>query len=130
MRRPSALGASASTAAAPCILLDRDRAKHQHWTNTRQHLRKRLFVKQSIPLRLGLLVAGMVLPLTIFAAVLVYYNYEANRRTAYDRVLQIARGVAVCRSVFGTTMRAKRALSSRCVFFSVYRRSAVCFGAQ
>jgi hypothetical protein len=36
----------------------------------------------------------------------------------------------VCRSVFGTTMRAKRALSSRCVFFSVYRRSAVCFGAQ
>jgi hypothetical protein len=35
----------------------------------------------------------MVLPLTIFAVVLVYYNYEANRRTAYDRVLQIARGV-------------------------------------
>src|SRR5260221_3961757 len=53
-----------------------------------------LFAKQSIPTRLGLLVAGMVLPLTVFAAVLVYYNYESNRRTAYDRLLQIARGVA------------------------------------
>jgi two-component sensor histidine kinase len=56
--------------------------------------RAQLFAKKSIPLRLGLLVAGVVLPLTIFAAVLVYYNYEANRRTAYDRILQIARGVA------------------------------------
>jgi two-component sensor histidine kinase len=53
-----------------------------------------LFAKQSIPIRLGLLVTGMVLPLTVFAAVLVYYNYEGNRRTAYDRLLQIARGVA------------------------------------
>jgi len=53
-----------------------------------------LFPKQSIPIRLGLLVTGMVLPLTVFAAVLVYYNYEGNRRTAYDRLLQIARGVA------------------------------------
>ena len=35
-----------------------------------------------------------------------------------------------CRTAFGATIRAKRALSSRCVFFSVYRRSAVCFGAQ
>jgi hypothetical protein len=34
-----------------------------------------------------------------------------------------------CRSAFGAAMRAKRALSSRCVFFSVYRRSAVCSGA-
>ena len=49
---------------------------------------------KSLPLRLGLLVAGMVFPLTVFAAVLVYYNYEANRRTAYDRILQIARGLA------------------------------------
>ena len=54
----------------------------------------RLLAKQSIPVRLGLLVAGVVLPLTIFAVALVYYNYEANRRTAYDRILQIARGVA------------------------------------
>jgi Cache domain len=36
----------------------------------------------------------MVLPLTVFAVVLVYYNYEGNRRTAYERILQIARGVA------------------------------------
>ena len=55
---------------------------------------RRLLAKQSIPVRLGLLVAGVVLPLTIFAVALVYYNYEANRRTAYDRILQIARGVA------------------------------------
>ena len=54
----------------------------------------RLLAKQFIPVRLGLLVAGMVLPLTVFAVVLVYYNYEGNRRTAYDRILQIARGVA------------------------------------
>jgi two-component sensor histidine kinase len=56
--------------------------------------RGRLLAKQSIPVRLGLLVTGMVLPLTVFAVVLVYYNYEGNRRTAYDRILQIARGVA------------------------------------
>ena len=55
---------------------------------------RRLLAKQSIPLRLGLLVTGMVLPLTVFAVVLVYYNYEGNRRTAYDRILQIARGIA------------------------------------
>jgi two-component sensor histidine kinase len=54
----------------------------------------RFVTKQSIPLRLGLLITGMVLPLTVFAVVLVYYNYEGNRRTAYDRILQIARGVA------------------------------------
>jgi two-component sensor histidine kinase len=53
-----------------------------------------LLAKQSIPLRLGFLVTGLVLPLTVFAAVLFYYNYEGNRRTAYDRILQIARGVA------------------------------------
>ena len=35
----------------------------------------------------------MVLPLTVFAAVLVYYNYETSRTTAYDRILQIARGL-------------------------------------
>ena len=54
----------------------------------------RLLAKQSVPVRLGVLVTGMVLPLTILAVVLVYYNYEVNRRTAYDRILQIARGVA------------------------------------
>jgi two-component sensor histidine kinase len=54
----------------------------------------RLLAKQSIPVRLGLLVTGMVLPLTVFAVVLLYYNYEGNRQTAYDRILQIVRGVA------------------------------------
>jgi two-component sensor histidine kinase len=50
--------------------------------------------KGSLPLRLGLLVAGVVLPLTFLAAALVYYNYETSRQTAYGRVLQIARGLA------------------------------------
>lgn len=53
-----------------------------------------LLPKASLPFRLALLVAGMVLPLTVFAAVLVYYNYETSRTTAYDRILQIARGLA------------------------------------
>ena len=54
----------------------------------------RFLAEQFVWVRLGLLVTGMVLPLTVFAVVLVYYNYEANRRTAYERILQIARGVA------------------------------------
>jgi hypothetical protein len=54
----------------------------------------RFLAKQFISVRLGLLVTGMVLPLTVFAVVLVYYDYEGDRRTAYDRILQIARGVA------------------------------------
>jgi two-component sensor histidine kinase len=54
----------------------------------------RFLAEQFVWVRLGLLVTGMVLPLTVFAVVLVYYNYEADRRTAYDRILQIARGVA------------------------------------
>jgi two-component sensor histidine kinase len=47
----------------------------------------------SLGLRLGLLIAAIVLPLTVFSAVLIYYNYEVNRRGAYDQVLQIARGL-------------------------------------
>jgi two-component sensor histidine kinase len=54
----------------------------------------RFLAEQFVWVRLGLLVTGMVLPLTVFAVVLVYYNYEADRRTAYERILQIARGVA------------------------------------
>jgi two-component sensor histidine kinase len=50
--------------------------------------------KASLPLRLGLLVAGIVIPLTFLAVALVYYNYETSRQTAYGRVLQIARGLA------------------------------------
>ncbi len=45
-------------------------------------------------MRLALLVAAMVLPLTLFAAVLSYHNYDAGRRTAYERILQIARTLA------------------------------------
>ncbi len=51
-------------------------------------------LRLSLPVRLGLLIAATVLPLTVFAAVQVYYNYEINRRAAYDGILQIARGLA------------------------------------
>jgi hypothetical protein len=40
---------------------------------------KPMRAQASLPLRLGLLVAGIVLPLTVFATILVYYNYETSR---------------------------------------------------
>jgi two-component sensor histidine kinase len=49
--------------------------------------------KRSLAFRLGILVVGMVLPLTIFATLLLYYNFEANRRANYNGILQIARGL-------------------------------------
>jgi two-component sensor histidine kinase len=48
----------------------------------------------SLPVRLGLLIAATVLPLTVFAAIQIYYNYDINRRAAFDGILQIARGLA------------------------------------
>jgi two-component sensor histidine kinase len=35
----------------------------------------------------------MVLPLTIFATFLVYHDFESNRQTTYERVLQITHGL-------------------------------------
>ncbi len=47
----------------------------------------------SLPARLGLLVAGTALPLIIFAAGLVYEHHVERRETAFDRVLETARGI-------------------------------------
>ena len=49
--------------------------------------------KPSLPVRLALLVAGTTLPLIIFAAVIVFNNYEQDRKDASQRVLETARSI-------------------------------------
>ena len=49
--------------------------------------------KLSLPVRLALLVAGTTLPLIIFAAVIVFNNYEEDRKEASQRVLETARSI-------------------------------------
>src|SRR4030081_2884733 len=51
--------------------------------------------KPSLPVRLALLVAGTTLPLIIFAAGIVYNDYEQDRKKASQRVLETARGIRV-----------------------------------
>jgi hypothetical protein len=47
----------------------------------------------SLPLRLVFLVAGTTLPLIIFAAAIVYLNYQADRKEASARILEITRSM-------------------------------------
>jgi two-component sensor histidine kinase len=47
--------------------------------------------KIGLPVRLGVLVAGTLLPLIIFAGVLVYRNHVEKREEASDRVMQLVR---------------------------------------
>ena len=49
--------------------------------------------KTSLPVRLALLVAGTTLPLIIFAAVIVFNNYEQDRKDASQRVLETVRSI-------------------------------------
>ncbi len=49
--------------------------------------------KPSLPVRLALLVAGTTLPLIIFAAGIVFHNYEQDRQDASQRVLQTVRSI-------------------------------------
>ena len=49
--------------------------------------------KPSLPARLALLVAGTTLPLIIFAAGIVFNNYEQDRRDASQRVLETVRSI-------------------------------------
>jgi len=49
--------------------------------------------KLSLPLRLALLVAGTMLPLIVFAAGIVFYNYQQDRKEATQRVLATARSI-------------------------------------
>jgi two-component sensor histidine kinase len=47
----------------------------------------------SLPVRLALLVAGTTLPLILFAAVIVFNNYEQDRKDASQRVLATVRSI-------------------------------------
>jgi two-component sensor histidine kinase len=56
-------------------------------------LRRTRVPKLSLPVRLALLVAGTTLPLIIFAVVIVFNNYEQDRKDASQRVLETARSI-------------------------------------
>lgn len=58
--------------------------------------------KLPLRLRLPLLVAGTMLPLILFAAGVVYFNHMRERAAAFDRVLEIVRGI---RLVLDTEMQ-------------------------
>jgi two-component sensor histidine kinase len=47
--------------------------------------------KVSLPVRLGVLVAGTLLPLILFAGVIVYQNHVERREEAFARVMQLVR---------------------------------------
>ena len=49
--------------------------------------------KPSLPVRLALLVAGTTLPLIVFAAVIVFNDYEQDRKDASQRVLETVRSI-------------------------------------
>jgi two-component sensor histidine kinase len=49
--------------------------------------------KPSLPVRLALLVAGTTLPLIIFAAGIVYNDYEQDRKDASQRLLETVRSI-------------------------------------
>jgi two-component sensor histidine kinase len=49
--------------------------------------------KPSLPTRLALLVAGTALPLILFAAVIVFNDYEQDRRDASQRVVETVRSI-------------------------------------
>jgi two-component sensor histidine kinase len=49
--------------------------------------------KPSLPVRLALLVAGTTLPLIVFATVLVFNDYEQDRKDASQRVLATVRSI-------------------------------------
>jgi len=53
----------------------------------------RVLPKLSLPVRLALLVAGTTLPLILFAAGIVYNNYEQDRSDATQRVLESVRSM-------------------------------------
>ena len=49
--------------------------------------------KPTLPVRLALLVAGTTLPLILFAAGIVYYNYKQDRDSATQRVAETVRSL-------------------------------------
>jgi two-component sensor histidine kinase len=51
--------------------------------------------KLSLPVRLVVLVAGTMLPLILFATVIIYRNYEKDRAEVSERVQQTARSIRI-----------------------------------
>src|SRR6187549_2510303 len=51
-----------------------------------------MFRSLSLPVRLALLVGGTMLPLILFSGVIIYANYQQDRRDAEQRLLQVTRG--------------------------------------
>src|ERR1700688_5322597 len=49
--------------------------------------------KFSLPTRLALLVAGTMLPLIVFTSVIVFNDYEQDRKEASQRVLETVRSI-------------------------------------
>ncbi len=49
--------------------------------------------KPSLPVRLALLVAGTALPLIVFAAVLIFEDYENDRKAASQHVIETVRSI-------------------------------------
>ena len=52
-----------------------------------------MFRAISLPIRLGMLVTGTLLPLIGFATAIVYQHYKQDQRDAFGRVLQFTRGI-------------------------------------
>src|SRR5258708_34276985 len=68
------------------------------WRNLRQmHQSGTRVPKPSLPVRLALLGAGTTLPLILFAAGIVFNNYEQERRNASQRVLETVRSIRLGR---------------------------------
>ena len=51
--------------------------------------------KLSLPVRLALLVAGTTLPLILFAAGIVFHNYQQDRKAATQRVLETVHSIRI-----------------------------------
>jgi two-component sensor histidine kinase len=56
-------------------------------------IRGQALPKPTLPVRLALLVAGTTLPLILFAAGIVYYNYKQDRDSATQRVAETVRSI-------------------------------------
>jgi two-component sensor histidine kinase len=91
--------------------------------------------KISLPVRLGVLVAGTLLPLILFAAVIVYQHHSERREETFARVLQLVHSM---RSILDGEVRSMTAglqvlaLSSALQRddFESFRRSAEAFLTQ
>jgi two-component sensor histidine kinase len=91
--------------------------------------------KLSLPVRLVLLVAGTLLPLIVFATVIIYRNYEKDRAEVSARVQQTARSIRIVldaevQRITGSLQVLALTNSLRRGDFEGFRRNASGFLAQ